>query len=132
MVFYTRFRQLTVPRQYATFQFAIHGNNGTNIDAAINTRHGKPQGNGYAGRRRSARMCVQSYKINYVGDSVWMRVARACLKNPKYIRIEGANSYQSRVSPAGDWTSSFDIPTRDGFDNWLQLGESPTPWVVTD
>ncbi len=132
VVFYMRFRQLTVPKQYADFIFRIYGNNGRGVEASINTRHGDPQGNSNAYEEVGAGPeCAHSSHINYAGDSAWMRIARRCLKNPKYVRVQ-AWSAQRRESPTGAITRYFDSPTRDGLNNLDQLEETWTPWVVTD
>jgi hypothetical protein len=135
MVVYMRFRQLTVPKQYAAYEFTIIGNNGRGVDAAINTRHGDPQGVSYASEKATDRDCAHSNHINYAGDSVWMRIARRCLKNPKYISV-WAQSDQTRTSRTGsaptDYyrTTYYDVPTR-GASNTYGFDAPSTPWVVT-
>ena len=127
VVVYLRYQQLTVPRQYAGFQYAIEGNNGHGTYVDIETRHGRPQGDalyGYSGRR-----CALAYHINYAGDSVSMRISRACLANPKYVRLTHLST-ETRVKPDSSGKIYYDSPTRDG-GTVNQVINSITPWVVT-
>ncbi len=71
-----------------------------------------------------------SYRINYAGDSVWIRIARGCLKKPKYIRVQ-AHSEQTRISPTDEITEYLDSPMSDGANNLNQIFDTWTPWVVT-
>ena len=59
-----------------------------------------------------------------------MRIARGCLKNPKYIRVH-AHSMLTRQPPAGGLTNYIDIPLREGLTNLNQLYTTWSPWVVT-
>lgn len=129
VVFYMRFRQLTVPKQYLEFRSTIEGNNGSTVYAAIYARHGLPQGWDVAFHEQTGRDCAHSNHINYAGDSLWMRVARGCLKNPKYIRVQ-AHSVVVRQSPTENATYE-DSPTSHGATKQDQL-RTWTPWVVTD
>jgi len=127
VVVYVRYRQLTVPKQYGAFLYAIEGNNGHQAFVDIETRHGRPQGVAsvdYTGRR-----CALSYRINYAGDSVSMRISRSCLNNPKYVRLTHLST-ESRVKPDSSGKIYYDSPTRDG-GTVNQVVNSITPWVVT-
>ena len=134
VVIYLRHRQLSVPVQYAGFRFEIQGNKfdegeRLDVEAAIHARHGDPQGYSYA-LNQDGRDCAHSSHINYAGDSAWMRIARACLKNLKYVRVN-AITYQLRIPRAGREKGYYDNPVLDGG----TIGEQSqvwTPWVVTD
>ena len=132
VVVYMRHRQLSVPKQYAGFSFTIEGNNGRVVIAGIHTRHGDPQGRSDASDDNTGHRCAHSNHINYAGDSMWMRIARGCLKNPKYIRVL-AVSGETRVSPNHEeLTDYYDSSTRDGAKTLSQVFNNPwTPWVVT-
>jgi len=129
VVVYMRFRQLTVPKQYADFTLEFEGTNGRSVEAEIFVRHGLPQGEDYV-FDQTGRRCAHSNHINYAGDSAWMRIARGCLKDPKYIRVQ-ARSRQIRISPTEESTEYYDTPTGDGGNNYDQLFNTWTPWVVT-
>ena len=72
VVVHTRYRQLTVPRQYGWFSYDFQGNNRKQAEVYIETRHAKPQGTGDA-YASNGRRCPFSYRINYAGD--WSRCA---------------------------------------------------------
>ena len=126
VVVYLRYNQLTVPRQYAGFQYVIEGNNDRSAFVGIDTRHGDPQGYGYAFGQRG--MCRMAYHINYAGDSVSMRIPRGCVHSPKYVRLTHI-SYQDRISPSTE-KIYYDSPSRNG-GTVNQVVNSVTPWVVT-
>ncbi len=126
VVVYMRYRQLTVPRQYAGYVYTIQGNNKSAADVQIMTRHGKPQGDAFAFGERG--LCRLSYRINYAADSVSMRIPRSCLNSPKYVRLTHI-SYHERINPSSDKVF-YDSPSRDG-GTVNQVSNSVTPWVVT-
>ncbi len=127
VVFYVRYRQLSVPKQYGSFFFNFEGNNKNLTYVDIFTRHGKPQGEAdleYTGRR-----CSVAWHINYAGDSISMRIPRVCLHKPKYVRLTHI-SVEERDRPDGSGTAYYDSPTRNG-GTVNQVFNSKTPWVVT-
>ncbi len=126
VVVYLRYQQLSVPRQYAGFNYTIEGNNHQAAFVAIQTRHAKPQGDAFA--FGATGRCRLSYRINYAGDSVSMRIPRTCLRKPKYVRLNQI-SYQERLTSTTD-KIYYDSPSRDG-GTVNQVSSSKTPWVVT-
>jgi hypothetical protein len=126
VVVYLRYRQLTVPRQYAGYYYEIEGNNKQSAIVEFDTRHAKPQGQGFAFGANG--WCRLAYHINYAGDSVSMRIPRTCLRSPKYVRLMHI-SYQERLTSSSD-KIYYDSPSRDG-GTVNQVSNSVTPWVVT-
>lgn len=126
VVVYLRYEQLTVPRQYAGYQYEIEGNNGRAAFVEIDTRHADPQGEAFAFGQRG--LCRMAYHINYAGDSVSMRIPRGCLHSPKYVRLSHI-SYQARITPSTQ-KIYYDSPSRNG-GTVNQVISSVTPWVVT-
>ena len=126
VVMYMRYRQLSVPRQYAAFQYILEGNNDEFAVVDIETRRGDPQGDALAFGSR--RMCAMGYRINYAHDSVSVRIRRGCMARPKYVRLTHF-SLQLR----GDESAMrvlYDNPARDG-GTVNQVVNAVTPWVVT-
>lgn len=127
VIVYVRYVQLTVPKQYGSFQYDVVGNNGQEAIVEIDTRHGKPQGDAsvaYTGRR-----CGLAHHINYAGDSVSTSIPRSCVRNAKYVRI-GHLTLEASVRPDGSGKVYYDSPTRDGGTR-NQVYNSYSPWVVT-
>jgi hypothetical protein len=125
VVMYMRYRQLTVPKQYASFQYVVEGNNGRLAFVGIDTRHGQPQGAGFV--FSSGRHCMASHHINYAADSVSVRIPVGCLKSPKYVRL---THLTYRFRGIGDVEKMYyDNPARDG-GTLNQVQTTPTPWVV--
>lgn len=130
VVVYLRYTQLSVPRQYGVLDYMVEGSNGRRAEVDIETRHGDPQGeaNVFSDRGRT---CALSYRINYAGDSVSMRIPRRCLGKAKYVRLAHVTA-RVMVDQSGDsGTFYYDSPSRDG-GTMNQIGKSFTPWVVTD
>jgi len=127
VVVYTRYRQLSVPKQYGEFLYEFQGNNGHSAVVDIFTRHGDPQG--YADIEWTGPRCTAGWHINYAGDSVSVRIPRACLHTPKYARLTHV-SVEQTVRPNGSGKIYYDSPTRDG-GTVNQVLNSITPWVVT-
>jgi len=127
VVMYMRYRQLSVPRQYAFFNYVVEGNNGRTAMVEIDTRHGDPQGESFAIGRRGR--CKMSHHINYANDSVTTRIGRGCLGRPKYVRLNHL-SYRLRLTD-DDITFYYDNPARDG-GTVNQIAAAKTPWVATD
>lgn len=126
VVMYLRYRQLTVPRQYAGFQFVVEGNNHKAAMVAIMTRHAKPQGQGFARGAHGA--CKLSYRVNYANDSISARIPRTCVGRAKYVRLVHL-SYRYRLSDAA-MKIYYDSPARNG-GTLNQVQAAATPWVVT-
>ncbi len=127
VVMYTRYRQLSVPRQYASFQYTVEGNNHQAAFVNLETRHARPQGQAFSGSA-NGRRCAVSHHINYAADSISVRMARGCLKSPKYIRLSHL-SYRIREDGSA-LKILYDAPTRNG-GTLNQVSNSVTPWVVT-
>ncbi len=126
VVMYMRYRQLSVPRQYAAFQYVLEGNNDEFAVVDIQTRRGDPQGEALAlGTRRE---CAMAYRINYAGDSVSVRIRRGCMDRPKYVRLNHL-SLQLRVNES-TMKVLYDNPARNG-GTINQVINAVTPWVVT-
>ena len=126
VVMYMRYRQLSVPRQYAAFQYVLEGNNDELALIGIQTRRGDPQGEAFAfGTRRE---CAMAYHINYAGDSVSVRIRRGCMARPKYVRLNHL-SLQLRDSES-NMKVLYDNPARNG-GTINQVLNAVTPWVVT-
>lgn len=126
VVMYMRYRQLSVPRQYAFFNYVLEGNNKRMAMVQIETRHADPQGQAFAVGQRGR--CAMSYHINYANDSVTARIGRGCLGRPKYVRLNHL-SYRLRVSDT-DLKFYYDNPARNG-GTVNQIAAAKTPWVVT-
>ena len=127
VVVYIRYRQFSVPKQYGALLYGFEGNNGHQTFVDIFTRHGLPQGEAeveYTGPR-----CTVGWRINYAGDSVTVRIPRACLRTPKYVRLTHISVKQT-IRPNGSGKIYYDSPTRDG-GTVNQVSNSITPWVVT-
>ena len=120
-------QQLTVPKQYASFQYNVVGNNGGDTVVEIDTRHGKPQGD--ATVSFTGRHCGLSYRINYAGDSVSMTIPRACVSKARYVRL-GHVTLEITVKPDGSGKVYYDSPARDGGTR-NQVYNAYTPWVIT-
>jgi hypothetical protein len=127
VVVYLRYAQLSVPKQYASFQYDIVGNNGGDAVVEIDTRHGLPQGEAFV--EFTGRHCGLSYHINYAGDSVSMRIPRACVNKARYVRL-GHVSLSVTVKPDGSGKVYYDSPARDGGTR-NQVYNAYTPWVIT-
>lgn len=127
IVMFLRYRQLTVPRQYAMYQYVLEGNNHQMALISLDTRKNKPQGNAYAGGT-GARRCAMSHHINYGADWVSVRIARGCLKKAKYVRLTQI-SYQLHFNETLT-KILYDNPARDG-GTMNQVYAAHTPWVVT-
>ena len=125
VVVYMRFRQLSVPKQYAAFAFEIEGNNGLWAYLNMHTRHALPQG-------ESESDCAHhTSHINYAGDSMWMGIPRGCLRNPKYVRVTGVScAIRQKYDPYMD-TRYCDNPGRDGGNYEQVFFGGRSPWVVT-
>lgn len=131
VVVYLRHRQLSVPRQYGGFQFRLQGNNGHWVDAGVFTRRARPQGFSWAYSETTGRECAKSNRINYGADSAWMRIARTCLRNPKYVRVVALSGKFRVMNDFEVVTEYWDNAARDGGTPY-QLFNTRTPWVVTD
>ncbi len=127
VVVYLRYQQLTVPKQYANFEYGIEGNNDRFAVVGIATRHGQPQGRTYVAAS-NGRRCAVSHHINYAKDSVSLRIARGCLSSPKYVRVNHL-SYRFRMNES-TFKVLYDNPARDG-GTLNQVSAANTPWVVT-
>jgi hypothetical protein len=130
---YLRFRKLSVPQQYAGVFFVLEGNNGIARRIVIKTSHGNPQGGAatvYKGEGPSLTEvhCATSHRFIYRNDSLSVRLARGCLRKPKYVRMRGAFG-SSRFNDTFS-RESWDDPNRDG-GTQAQLGTARSPWVVT-
>jgi len=128
VVVYLRYAQLTVPKQYAEYDYEFEGNNGATAQVGIHTRHAQPQGRSYSASS-VRRKCVVSHQFNYGADSLSMRVPRACIGNAKYVRITHL-SYRIPFTDSEDFKVYYDSPARDG-GTVNQVFSTPTPWVVT-
>ena len=126
VVMYLRYRQLSVPRQYAGFQYVIEGSNEKSAVIDIETRHGKPQGSAFATGVHGT--CQLSYHVNYAADSVSARIPRRCVGRAKYVRLTHL-SYRFRLSDTA-MNAYYDSPARNG-GTLNQVSSTPTPWVVT-
>src|SRR6476620_3543007 len=111
VIVYVCYRQLTVPKQYGSFQYDVLGNNGHEAIVEIDTRHGKPQGDAFVAY--SGRRCGLAHHINYAGDSVSTSIPRSCVRNAKYVRI-GHITLEATVRPDGSGKVYYDSPTRNG------------------
>jgi hypothetical protein len=129
---YLRFRKLSVPTQYAGAFFILEGNNGVQRRIVIKTRHGDPQGGDagvFKGEGPSLTQvhCATSHRFIYRNDSLSVRLARGCLRNPKYVRMRGG--YETTRFNDSFYRDSWDDPNRDGGTS-AQLGNARSPWVV--
>ncbi len=127
VVMFLRYRQLSVPRRYAMYQYYVEGNNHQMALVSLETRHAKPQGEAFA-YGSGSRHCAMSHHINYGADWVSVRMSRNCLKHAKYVRL----THLSLQLKLGDKQSKvlYDNPARDG-GTLNQVSNAHTPWVVT-
>lgn len=126
-VLYVRYRELYVPKQYAGLYYGIEGTNGVVREVALETRRGKPQGTlGMINDRGRKVRCGMSHRVNYVTNSVSIRIPRACLKKPKYLRLVNV-SYNIRVNEER-LALAYDDPTRTGGEIDKVAGK-PTRWI---